>query len=708
MKAIEVDYLLECLLSLGRFHDCAKSPDSLLAGLPLEDGHLSPALFSRAAIRCGLTSKVVERDLDHISKSLLPVVVLLKNDKACLLAGWSEDSQTVQVIHPELSDTAIEIPAEVLRSAYIGKTILVKPKFRFDPRTSELSKSDNGHWFWSVLKENTGLYRDVLLAAFFINLFALALPIFNMNVYDRVVPNQAFETLWMLAAGVVVILISDLILKTMRGYFLDLASKRIDIKISAKIMARVLGLRMEARPLSVGSFAANLRSFESIRDFIASAGITTIIDLPFVLLFLLVLAWISPWLTVPVLIGICIVTLFSLSTQKKMEELTETTFRASAMRNAILIESLSGLDTVKAMSAEGRVQRKWEQSASFLARVGVQLKLLSSSNGNVAAWVQQLVSVSIIIIGVYLISVGQMSMGGMIAASMLTGRAMAPLGQLAALTTQYHHVKTAYQSLNGIMEQPIERPEEANFLSRQSFEGKIEFRNVSFSYPGSDVVALKDVSFIIQPGESVAVLGRIGSGKSTLHKMIMGMYQPTEGSILVDGIDLRQLDPAELRRHMGYAPQDTTLFYGSLKDNIIMANPHATDEDVVRAAEMVNLNDYVNSHPQGFDMEVGERGDSLSGGQRKSVGLARALINEAPILLLDEPTGSMDQTTELWVKEKLTDYTQDKTVVLVTHRTPLLSLVERILVVDGGQIIADGARDKVIEALRQGRIGRNA
>ncbi|MEL7401682.1 MAG: ABC transporter transmembrane domain-containing protein, partial [Pseudomonadota bacterium] len=339
---------------------------------------------------------------------------------------------------------------------------------------------------------------------FLINLFALALPIFTMNVYDRVVPNHAVETLWMLAAGVVIVLVGDLFLKTMRAYFLDLAGKRIDIKLSAFIMERVLGMRMESKPLSVGSYASNLRSFETIRDFITSAGITTLIDFPFVLVFLAVLLWISPWLVLPLLVGMVVIVIYAFSTQSKMEELTQTTYRTASMRNAILIESLAGLETIKALSAEGIVQRRWERSAEFLAKVGVQLKLLSASNGNVAAWSQQAVSVAVIVTGVYLITAGELSMGGLIAASMLTGRAMAPLGQVAALTTQLHHVKTAFESLDDIMAQKVERPEGTAFLSRQSFSGDIEFRNVSFNYPGTDVAALKDVSFSLKAGESVA------------------------------------------------------------------------------------------------------------------------------------------------------------------------------------------------------------
>lgn len=453
----------------------------------------------------------------------------------------------------------------------------------------------------------------MLLAAFFINVFALALPLFTMNVYDRVVPNNATETLWMLAAGVILMLLADITLRTMRGYFIDLASRRVDIQLSALIMERVLGMRLEHRPNSVGSYAVNLRSFESVRDFITSASITTLIDIPFAVLFIGVIGWIAWPVIVPVVIGLVVVVGFALSVRGKLKELAETTYRAGAMRNSTLIESLVGLDTIKAMGGESRMQRRWEETTTFLAHVGVQLRLVSNSAINVTQWGQQMVYIFVIITGVYLIGVGELSMGGLIACTMLSGRIMAPFGQLAGLVTQYHNAQIALQSLEEVMDKPVERPDGAQFLSRDMFKGEIEFKNVSFAYPGAQMESLSDVSFKIKPGEHVAILGRVGSGKSTLQKLAMGLYQPTSGAILIDGIDLRQLDPSELRSRVGYVPQDVTLFYGSLRDNLTLSNPQVSDAALVRAVEIANLSDYVNRHPQGFDMMIGERGNPCPG-----------------------------------------------------------------------------------------------
>jgi ATP-binding cassette subfamily C protein LapB len=546
----------------------------------------------------------------------------------------------------------------------------------------------------------------VLVAAFFINVFALAVPIFMMNVYDRVVPNTAFDTLWVLSTGVVLVLVADMVLKSMRGHFLDLASRRVDVDLSAKIMERTLGMRLEHRPASVGSFAVNLRSFETLRDFITSTTITTVIDLPFSILFLAVIAWIGWPLLIPVLLGILAILAYALVSSKKLQRLTETTYQAGAQRNATLIESLTGLDTLKALGAESVMQRKWEDTTRFLAGVGVDLRLATLSVTHFTMFAQQLVTVGVIIVGVFLISEGQLTMGGLIAGSMLSRRSMQPFGQVAGLITQAHNARMALKTLNGLFETPTERREGGAFVSRDNFRGDVTFKNVSFAYPGSDAASVSGISFSIKAGEHVAIVGRVGSGKSTLTKLAMGLYEPTEGAVLIDGIDLRQLDPGEYRKAVGYVPQDVTLFHGTLRENMTLAHRGVEDDALVRAAERSALIDFVNRHPRGFDMPISERGDSVSGGQRRCIALARSLVHTPGILLFDEPTSSMDNSTEGTIKEELTAYLPGRTLLLVTHRNSLLELVDRIIVVDGGRIVADGAKDGVLTALKQGKIGR--
>ncbi len=704
----ETDNLLECLLVVVRAHGGTLTRQAAIDGLPLVNNRLTPSLFRRAAKRAGLASNVVRKPLEALNPALFPAVLLLENEDACVLLGWQDDGRAARVVFPDLGEAETIVDRETLTARYSGFAIFARPEFRFDARTPEVGRVHHRHWFWGTLADNAALYRDVLLAAFMINLLAIALPLFTMNVYDRVVPNQAIETLWMLAAGVAIVLMADLVLRTMRGYFIDLAGSRVDVRLSAYIMERVLGLRLENRPLSTGSFAANLRSFETVRDFITSATVTAFIDLPFALIFLVVIGWIAWPLILPILVGMAVVLVYALTMHSKMHELSETTYRAGALRNATLIESLVGLESIKALGAEGVMQRKWESSAAFLSRVSAQLRLLSSSTLNGANWAQQLVNVAVVVAGVYLIAAGELTLGGLIASTMLASRAMGPIGQAAGLLTQYHNAATALKSLDDILQQPVERPSDSNFVARQHFQGDVEFKDVDFSYPGQDVAALRGVSLKIRAGEHVAILGRIGSGKTTLEKLILGLYQPTSGAVLIDGIDLRQLDPAELRRSIGYVPQDVTLFYGSLRDNLTIAAPAADDASVLRAAQIGGILEFVNAHPKGFDMTIGERGESLSGGQRQAVAIARAVINDPPILLLDEPTGSMDHSSEEAIKQQLRGCAAGKTLIVITHRTSLLDLVDRIVVIDAGKIVADGPKAQVVEALRQGRIGKAA
>lgn len=706
IKPDYTDSLLECLMLLCQMNGVAMTKDALVSGLPLRNGKLTPALFKRAAERANLVSKIIKKPFDKIQTEFLPAVLLLNNEEACMLLGWDAERKNARVIFPELGEVETQIPVGQLMERYSGFTLTAKLKFIFDQRTPTVGKVRNRHWFWGALADNSRIYGDVMVAAFLINVFALAMPLFSMNVYDRVVPNRSIETLWVMVIGVALIILGDLILRTMRGYFLDWASHRIDNKLSATIMEQVLGVRLEKRPMSVGSFASNLRSFETVRDFITSATITTFIDIPFALIFIAVMAWISLPMIVPVLIGSLIILIYSFSVQTKMHELSETMYRASALRNSTLIESLVSLETVKSLGIEGQMQRKWEKSAAFMTEVSGKLKLLSVSISNTANAMSQLINISLILLGVYLVIKGDLTMGGLIASTMLAGRALAPISQAAGLMTQYHTASTSLEALNTMMENPVERPMDANFLSRTAFTGDIEFREVSFSYPGSEVEALTNVSFKIKAGEHVALLGRMGSGKSTIHRLILGLYQPTAGAILIDGVDTRQIDPAELRRSVGYVQQDTQLFYGTMKDNIAIAAQFVSGEDILQAAQIGGIAEFVNTHPKGYDMLVGERGETLSGGQRQGVGIARAMINKPSIFLFDEPTSAMDHSGEELIKKRLITATEGKTVVLISHRSTLFDLAQRIIVIDSGRIVADGEKGQIIEALRSGKIGK--
>ncbi len=699
--------LASCLLFIAKLHGRTVSRDSLFAGLPLPGGMLTPSVLPRAAKRAGLVARVVRSPLNRLNSLLFPAILLLDGGGACVLTRFEPVKDRAVVWMPELGQEPVELSLEELAGRYAGYVIYARPVFQNDGRVDHIpKKSAKGHWFWSVIAENRALYRDLILASVMINLFALAMPLFVMNVYNRVVPNRAVETLWVLSAVVLVVLFADFVLRMMRGYFVDIAAVRTNVRLSSAIFEKVMGLRMEEKPSSTGSFASSLQSFESVRNFISSATVTAFVDLPFALLFVGVIALIGWQLAIPILVGGVLMVLYALAIQGKMRDLSQTTNEAGAMKHATLVENLLALETVRSLGAEGRAQSRWERVVLFLERTGARLRLLSSSVANGAMWCQFSVSVAVMIIGVYLIMDGSLSMGGLIAAYMLSSRAMAPISRTASLLTQYHQSSRSLATLDSIMEKEVERPEGKTFDSRQVFRGGVEFRNVTFRYPEEETPALEDVSLRIRPGEKVAVLGRVGSGKSSLARLMLGLYLPSEGEIFADGIDLRQIDPSEFRRQVGYVPQETVLFHGSLRENILLGAPAANPQALSAALRLAGIENLVNRSSRGLDLPVGERGERLSAGQRQAVSLARALIKTPPLLVMDEPTASMDSASEASVKHGLRSFCEKRTLILVTHKTALLDLVDRLVVMDRGRIVADGPREEVLLSLREGHVRR--
>lgn len=704
-KAIESaseDILLLTLMAMAKLHSLPVSESSPVAGLPLVDGKLTPQLFVRAAKRVGLSARVVQKPLTEINDLLLPVVLILEDNHACILLKRHPENQ-LEVLYPETGDGAAKVSADQLEALYSGYAILATPEHDFGQQGRQKLTS-GGHWFWGTMSMSWRIYRDVLLASFLINLFAIVNPLFVMNVYDRVVPNNAKETLWVLAIGVGIVVVFDFLLRLTRSRFIDIAGKKADVILSSKLLERVLGMKLSARPASVGLFANNFREFDGIRDFITSVTISTLIDLPFVFIFLLVIYILAGPLVIIPLLAIPVILVYGFSVQKALQQAAEQASQAASRKSALLIESLTIAETVKANAAESIMQSRWEQAVGQLAKWDAKSRYIANSASSLASFVQQFVTLAVVVYGVYLLQEGNLSMGGLIASVMLAGRSVAPMAQVSLLATRYHQSKAALTTLNSMMQLPVERPEGKHFLSRPHIKGDIDFENVTFSYPNTDNAVLKNISFNIKAAEKVAIIGRIGSGKSTIEKLLLGLYQVEDGAVRIDGVDMRQLDPADLRRHIGYVPQDITLINGTVRENITIGTTHVSDLDVIEAAEMAGVANFVNQHPMGFDMQVGERGEQLSGGQRQAVALARAIVNRPSFLLLDEPTSSMDNASEEVVKQKLAGYIDNRTLVLVTHRASMLKLVDRIIVMDAGRIIADGPKDKILDALKNGQI----
>ena len=696
------DPLLSALMSLCQVMHVPKNADALVSGLPLVDNCLTPEYFPRAAERAGLSAGLVKRPLNKISNLVLPAVILLKKNQACVLLERKDDHFKILVAESREGHKSVSL--EELQKEYIGHAFFVQKTYKFDRDSSNRTSLRMKHWFWDVIFKSWPIYGEVLVASLFINIFALASSLFIMNVYDRVVPNRAVETLWVLAIGVAVVFIFDFMLRALRGYFIDTASKKAEIILSANIFEKIMGLRMESRPASTGELASHVQEFESLRDFITSASITALVDLPFLFIFIWVIWLLGGDLAYIPLIVLPIAIIGPLIMQGPLNNTITKLFNYSTKKSGILFESINNLEILKTLGAEGQVQREWEANNGEIAKLKMKSKTYSSIVVFFTGYLQQMTTIAVVVYGVYKISENELTVGALIACTILTGRAMGPITQVTSLILRFHQAKKSMHSINHLMALPVERDHETNYLHRRHLLGNIEFKDVSFTYPGQEIQALKNVSFRIKSGERVAIIGRIGAGKSTIEKLILGLYKAQEGMITVDGTNVQQLDPAVLRREIGYVPQDTALFSGSLRDNIVMGSRYADDDAALRAAELAGVNTFTNKHPAGFDLQVGEKGASLSGGQRQSVVLARAMLLDPNIYIMDEPTNSMDNSTEEAFKKRFTGILDNKTLILVTQKASLLTLADRLIVMDNQTVVADGPKEQVIEALKQGKI----
>ncbi|MEZ8141962.1 ABC transporter [Enterovibrio norvegicus FF-33] len=698
------DPLLQSLVYVSRYFGQSNSPDALVSGLPISDGYLSPFLFPRAAERAGIDAKETRMELADLSSLLCPCVLLLKGNEACVLLGIDQKKGEAEIVAPHTETTSNVVQISDLEEEYLGRVFLLKKRFRYDERSPEILKERTGHWFWSTLWESKSIYRDVLIASVFINTFAIATPLFSRIVYDKIVPNLAFESLWVLASGVFVIFIFDLVLKMLRSYFIDISGKKSDLLISARIFQKVMGIRMEARPPSVGAFARHMQEFESIRDFFTSASVSALIDLPFAFFFLFII-WIvaGPLVAVPIF-AVLVLMVHAMIIQKPLRHTIEEGSRLSSQKNANLIESLAGLETIKLFGAESQFQYRWEEAVAHMANWGIKTRRLTDSIQNAAGFIQQFVSVAMIVFGVYLIANGDLTMGGLIAATMLSSRAVGPLVQLSLLSTRYNQARSAMAIISQLMEMPSEQEEGKRYIHRPIIRGKIEFDRVNFNYPNSEVAALRDISISILPGEKVAIIGRIGSGKTTLSRLLMGLYLPTEGSVRIDDTDISQIHNIDIRRNIGCVPQDPVLFFGSIRDNITLGRPLADDRDILDAANRAGVTTFTQRDPAGLERQVGEGGNQLSGGQRQAIALARAMLGRPPVLMMDEPTSAMDNRSEQYIKQQLGSLRRDETLIINTHKTGMLDIVDRIIVIEQGSIVADGSKTAVLQALKEGKV----
>ena len=696
------DPLLECLAILAGSFGRRTTAAALSAGLPIHGAEMaSPAAFVRAADRIHMTARMVRRPLkDLVVSANLPCILVLKNNQACILTGRGKKGAAL--IFPETPDTTIDMPLAELQMRYGDYAFFVRPRAHLDGRSGPAEIESGRDWFWGAIWRHKRIYKEVMLAAVVINLLAIASPLFTMNVYDRVVPNAAFSTLWVMAAGVITAYLFDFILKNLRSHFVDTAGRKADNQIAARIFEQMLAMKMAARPPSVGVHASNLKEFETLRDFFTSATIIAVIDFPFIILFILLIWMIAGPVAIVPAILVPLVLAVGIMLQKPLDKVVKESMREGAYKSSLIFETLCGLETIKAQAAEGHMQRKWEELNEMTSRTHVKARAISSFGLNVAGLAAGLCAVLMVIYGVYLIADAQITMGALIAAVILSGRAMAPLASVAAILTKYSQSKESLVRLNELMSSPVERPSGQTFISMPVVKGKLDFRDVVFRYPQQKNPALNAINFSVQPGEHVGIIGAVGSGKTTIERLILNLYQPDNGSVQIDGVDVRQIDPADLRRNIGVVQQTPYLFFGTVRENITLGHESVPDAAVLRAAEMAGVMNFLRDSEAGLDTQVGERGENLSGGQRQAIAIARALLYNPPILLLDEPTASIDPGSERRLYGHLKELIKGKTILLVTHKSAVLGLVDKLILMDRGRIVAAGPRDEVIAKLQTG------
>ena len=710
-----IDPLLQCLAWLTQHHGRSRSVESLRAGAPVE-GALSPDQAIRLMREAGYNAGLLRKGIEEINPLLLPAVLLLNGGDACVLVRRLDEDPAAgglryEVVFPGPEAASCVAPAAELDQEYSGFILAVTPQETSQARpiagkTDQPLLQPDSHWLFGTLRRFIPYYRSAMLAALLSNVLMLVSGLVTSVIYDKVIPHHAFVTLWTLAVGAGLALLFDLFSRQLRSHLIDLAGRKTDLIVGAKLFRQTLGVRMEHRPASAGSYAHYLAQVEVVRDFFTSATMSVLTDLPFVLLFVAMTFIIGGPLGWVLVLAIPLMLAMSFGIQGYLRRAMRTNMTESADLHGTLVEALEGLEDLKTSGAEGRFLRRYEQSTAIVAESALRARTMASWSMNISMTMQQAINLVMLVWGVYLISESTISAGALIGAVMFAGRATVPLNSLVSLATRYQGARAAMLSLNAVMSAPLERESHRNYVPLNQITGRIGLNDVGFSYPpqgdAQSPKVLRNVTLRIQPGERVAILGRIGSGKSTVLRMLAGLYQPTEGMVDVDGIDLRQVDPAEFRGKVGFVSQEPRLFHGTLRDNVLMGR-HVDAQRLVEVAKLTGLDRVVAGHPMGWDLPVGEMGSLLSGGQRQLVALARSLVAKPQILLMDEPTSSMDAQSEIAFLRQLRDAAGNCTLIMVTHRPAVLELVSRIVVVDSGRLVMDGPRDQVLAALSGAR-----
>ena len=703
----ETDSLLQTLLWVCNIHGIEKSAVSFLAGLPSMD-RLSVEHGIRAMQAVGFNVKLTKRDPASFVNELMPIVLLEQDARALVLLRVLPSRRGLplqfEVLEPGINAAPRVIDAAELYARYEGHCLLFKLLPKAGAAGGESDEAPSGsNWLWRTVWHYRRYYYDSIIASILINVLSTLAGLFAIHVYDRVIPLKAYSTLWALVAGVTVAMLFEAGARHLRDYLVDLAARKSDITLASALFRQALGLRLEHTPPSSGVFAHQVRQFETVRDFGTSASLAVITDLPFAILFIFMIYSVAGPLALVPMVTIPLVILTALIVQFPLHRLMLETYRDQAQMYGVLIESIEGIETLRVTGAAGIMTKRYEELNAATAYSGMRYRILSNIVMTFFSLVQQAQTVVLLVWGTYLVHAGEISAGALVGAVMFAGRAIGPVGAFVGLATRYQTAKTALGGLNELMSLPVERDPTRSYLQKTRFDGDIDIHKLSFAYPSiggqSSPPALREVSLNIKAGERVAFVGKIGSGKSTLLRMIAALYQPIEGQVKIDGIDIRQLDPEDFRSQVGYVTQDLRLFRGTLRENIFLGRPSASMDAFLEVVAMTGLDKIADAHPMGYDMPIGAMGLGLSGGQRQLVALARALITRPKILLMDEPTSAMDMQTEALFTKRLEKIVEGRTVIIVTHRPSLLSVVDRVVVMDNQKLVADGPKEQILAML---------
>lgn len=689
---------------LCKHYNKVNSKEVLYAGLPRGD-KLEPELALRMLEQVGISAGWIKRDLSQLSSYLFPVIVARNDGTYCIVTARTgqKANYLYQIVAPESGGTVTISAKELSASGYVmAASPTPKLETRHDDEILPESTRES-HWLFSTLWRYRHYFYSAATAALLANILTLATTFFTMNVYDRVIPTQAYVTLWSLAIGVLIAVIFEFISRQVRIYLIDIAGKKADLIVGAKLFRQVMAMRMESKPQSTGTFANQLRDFEAVRDFATSATLSTLSDLPFCILFMFIIYMIGGQLAIIPLLAVPIILLVSVVIQWPLSRYMAENIREISQKQGMLIESIEGMEALKATQGHGVMQKRWDDISALAAASSMKTRYLSALTSNFVTFMQQACTVAIVVFGVYLIHAGELTMGAMIGVVILSGRSLAPLAAVVGLALRYQHAKTALKSLDQLMSLPKDRDPTFNYLPTPKFNGNLSLKKVSFAYPVPGMMVppavLDNINITIKAGERVAIIGSIGSGKSTLLRVMARIYQQRSGQLSIDGVDATQVDPADWRAAVGYVGQDCRLFSGTLRFNVTIGNPGATTDEFLRVAQMTGLDRIAAKHPLGYDMPVGEMGNSLSGGQRQLVALARCLLLKPKVLLMDEPTSSMDVLTENKFIQQLQKAIEGQTLVIVTHRMSVLSIFDRLIVMDEGHVMTDGPKEQVIAML---------